>query len=121
MPLDADRYFLGGSGFRSEPVDNGLRSIAVSFEVEWLSAEAYYNAYAADTPTAVEISFIGPGIGSGSDFSTLQLLVPEMFLDGKPTPNVEGPQVVTQKIELAGLDDATNNVIQATYWTLDAA
>ena len=120
-PLDVDRYFLGGSGFLSEPVDNGLRTIAVSFEVEWLSSEAYYDAWAGDTATAIELSLVGPGIGSGSDFSTFSLLIPEMFFDGEPSPTVEGTQVVTQKIDLAGLDDGTNNPIQATYWTLDTA
>jgi hypothetical protein len=120
IPLDAERYFLGGSGFRSEPVDNGLRAIEVSFEIEWLSNLTMLNAYYADTPTAIELSFVGPGIGSGSDFSTLQVLIPEMFLEGDP-PSVSGPAVVTQTIPLTGLDDGTNNVIQATYWTLDSA
>lgn len=120
-PLDLDRYFLGQAGFMSEPVDNGLRTIAVSFEVEWLSAESYYDAWAGDTATAIELSLVGPGIGTGSDYSTFSLLIPEMFFDGEPSPTVEGTQVVTQKLELSGRDDGTNNVIQGTYWTLDTA
>jgi hypothetical protein len=120
IPLDGDRYEMGQAGFRSEPIDNGLRTITVSFEVEWLSSQAMYNAYAADTPTALELTLIGPSIGSGSDFSTLNILVPEMFFDEGP-PDIAGPQVVTQKIVMAGLDDSVNNVIQATYWTLDSA
>lgn len=121
VPLDGDRYEMGGQGFRAEPVDNGLRTIAISFEIEWLSSQAMQNAYQADTPTALELTLIGPGIGSGSDFSTLSILVPEMFFDGEPSPTIEGPQVITQKFENVGLDDSTNNVIQATYWTLDAS
>jgi hypothetical protein len=70
---------------------------------------------------AIKLDLVGPAIGSGSDFSTFELLIPEMFFDGEPTPVVQGTQVVTQKIDLAGLDDGTNNPIQATYWTLDAA
>lgn len=119
-PLDGDRYFLGKGGFRDEPIQNGLRQIAVSYEVEWLSSEAAYNAYAADTPTALQLQFQGPIIGSGSDHSMLSILIPEMFLDGEP-PKVAGTQVVTQTIPLTGLDDGTNNPIQATYWTLDTA
>jgi hypothetical protein len=120
VPLDGDRFFAGGAGFRSEPIENGLRTIDVNFEVEWLASQALLNDYYADTPLTVELSFVGPGIGSGADFSTLQILIPEMFLEGDP-PNVDGPTVVTQKIPLVGLDDGTNNVIQATYWTLDTA
>lgn len=116
--LDMDRYFLGGAGFRGEPVDNALRQIEVSFEVEWLSAETYYAAWAGDTPTAIELALVGPGIGSGSDHSTLNILIPEMFFNGDP-PEIAGTQVITQKLPLVGLDDGANNVIQATYWTLD--
>jgi hypothetical protein len=117
-PLDGDRYFAGGAGFRDEPVDNGLRQIAVSYEAEWLSAEAQYDAYASDTPATLALTFTGPGIGTGSDNSMFSVLIPEMFIDGEP-PDVAGPQVVTQKLALSGLDDAVNNVIQGTYWTTD--
>jgi hypothetical protein len=120
VPLDVDRYFLGQGGFMSEPVDNGLRTITVSFEVEWLSAMAYQEAWYGDTATAIKLDLVGPGIGSGSDDSMFEVLIPEMFFDGEPSPVVAGTQVVTQKIDLAGLDDGTNNVIQGTYWTLDA-
>jgi hypothetical protein len=118
-PLDLDRYFLGQGGFMGEPVDNAVRQIEVSAEVEWLSAMAYQNAWSGDTATAIELALVGPGIGSGSDHSSFTLLIPEMFLGGKPSPVVGGTQVITQKLEYAGLDDGTNNVIQGTYWTTD--
>jgi hypothetical protein len=119
-PLDGDRYFAGKAGFRDEPKQNGLRTIDVSFEIEWLSSEAMYDAYAADTPLTLQLGFTGPVIGTGTDHSMLSLLIPEMFLEGDP-PKVAGTQVVTQTIPLVGLDDGTNNPIQATYWTLDSA
>lgn len=117
-PLDGDRYFGGQGGFRSEPIQNGLRKIEVSYEVEWLSSEAQLNAYYSDTPSTLALSFVGPTIGTGTDKSTLTILIPEMFLEGDP-PNAQGPQVITQTIPLTGLDDGANNVIQATYWTTD--
>lgn len=120
VALDADRYFAGKAGFRDEPIQNGLRAIEVSYEVEWLSSEAALDAYYSDTPTALQLQFQGPVIGSGTDHSMLNILVPEMFLEGDP-PAVGGPQVITQTIPLTGLDDAVNNPIQATYWTLDTA
>ena len=119
IPLDGDRYFGNNAGFRGEPVDNALRTITVGFDVEWLSAESYYNAYAADTPVTFQVQLQGPVIGSGSDHSMFSLLIPEMFLDGEP-PSIPGPQVVTQTIAGVGLDDAANNPIQATYWTTDS-
>ena len=62
----------------------------------------------------------GPSIGSGSDFSTLTILVPNIRLNGD-SPKVGGLDVATQTVTFSGLDDGTNNVIQATYWTVDSA
>lgn len=120
IPLETTRYFVGGSGFKSEQLQNNLRAITGQFVIEWLNAEAQYNAYAADTATALQLTFLGPGIGSGSDFSTLSILIPDIYLDDAPT-SVAGPGPVTQTIPFTGLDDNTNNPIQATYWTLDSA
>jgi hypothetical protein len=117
-PLDLDRYFLGKGGFKDEPLQNGLRTITGQFIVEWLSSEQRYNAFAADTPTPLQLQFLGPAIGSGSDFSTLSILIPDVFLDDA-TPEVAGETVVIETVPFTGLDDGVNNVIQATYWTLD--
>lgn len=117
--LDTQRIFLGSQGFKAEQIENNFRKISGDFEVEWLSTQAMYNAYAADTPTALQLEFIGPGIGTGSDKSSLILMIPQVrFDDG--SPQVPGPAVVTQKIPFTGLDDGTNNAIQATYVTLDS-
>ena len=119
-PLDIERYFAGKLGFKDEQLQNDLRPVTGSMVVEWLSSEARYDAFASDTPTAIEFQFIGPAIGTGSDLATLSFLVPNMFLDGE-TPKMGGPEVVTQTLPWTGLDDGTNNVIQATYITLDSA
>lgn len=118
-PLDVDRYFAGNAGFITEPLDNGLRQGTGSFEVEWLSSESRYNAYAADTPTAFEMTFVGTTvIGSASSHPTLTILLPEIFFD-EASPMVGGPEVVHETVPFTFLDDGTNNVIQATYITLD--
>jgi hypothetical protein len=118
IPLDMDRQFLGNAGFIGEPVQNALRAPSGSLTADFLSTEAIYDAYAADTPTALELQFLGPAIGSGSDFSTFTILVPNIFFDGE-SPKVAGPEVVQQTIPWSGTDDGTNNVIQGLYWTLD--
>jgi Phage tail tube protein len=120
VPLDVDRAAFGNGGFRNEPLQNGLRGGSGQYVVEWLAAEAAYDAFASDTPTAIELTFLGPGIGSGSDVSTLSLLMPLCYYDGE-SPKIPGPAVVTQTVPFTYLDDDANNVIQATYWTLDSA
>lgn len=119
MKYDNARYFLGSNGFKGEQIENDFRDISGQFVIEWLNAEARYNAFAADTSTALQLVFQGPGIGSGSDHSSLTILIPQIFLEGE-SPKVGGPAVVTQTVPFSGLDDGTNNPIQATYWTLDS-
>ena len=120
VPLDLERFAAGLAGFRNEPLQNGLRQVSGQYVVEWLSAETAYNAFATDTPTCLELTFLGPAIGTGSDFSTLTLLLPQTYYDGE-SPKVPGPEVVKQTVPFTTLDDDTDNVIQATYWTLDSA
>jgi hypothetical protein len=118
-PLDTDRLFSGNGGFVSEQLQNQLRSVTGQFVVEWLSSEARYDGFAADTATALELTFLGPSIGSGSDFSTLTILLAQIYLEGE-SPKIGGPQVVTQTVPFTAYDDDVDNVIQATYWTLDS-
>jgi hypothetical protein len=116
--LDTERFFAGNAGFKADQLDNDLAEVTGQLTIEWLSSQARYNAFAADTPTPVQLQFIGPAIGSGSDFSTLIILISDVFFEGE-SPKVGGPEVVVQTIPFTGLDDSVNNVIQATYWTLD--
>lgn len=117
--MDTERIFLGSAGFKAEPIENDFRDISGQFVTEWLNAESRYQAFASDTPLALELDFIGPGIGSGSDLSSLKVLIPSIYLDGE-SPKVGGPAVVTQTVPFTGLDNGTDNPIQATYISLDS-
>jgi hypothetical protein len=117
-PLDLARYAIDVAPFRNEPLQNAVAMPSGSFGVEWLSAETYYAAYQADTATSIEYQFLGPSIGSGSDFSTLSLLCANIRLDGT-SPKVSGPAVLEQMVPWSAFDDAVDSIIQATYWTLD--
>jgi hypothetical protein len=121
ISLDTSRYFLGGAGFKSEQLENGFRSISGTFVIEWLSAEAQYEAFAADTATALQLSLVGfTNIGSSSQPEELDVLIPNVKLDGE-SPKIGGPAVVTQSVNYTGLDDETNNPIQLTYFTSDSS
>lgn len=119
-PLDLNRFAPDVAPYRNEPLDNGKVQITGSFNVEWLSAGTYLSAHQADTATAIQLKFTTSTIGSGSDVATFSLMVPNVRLMDAPVP-VTGPQVLTQAIPWKGLDDGVNNILQATYWTLDSA
>lgn len=116
---DTARFFLGSNGFKGEPIENDYRDITGTFDIEWLTAETMYNAFAADTPLAIQLTFTGPIIGtSGSNTQLLSILVPVVYLDTE-APKISGPAVVQQKVAWTGLDDMVNNPIQITYQTVD--
>ena len=45
-------------------------------------------------------------------------MMPNVRLDDAPV-GIPGPAVLTQTIPWTVLDDGVNNILQATYWTLD--
>lgn len=119
ITLDETRYFLGGGGFKAEPIENGFRSITGTFTAEWLSAGTMYAAFSGDTSLALELKFTGPTVGtSGGAPELLDIVIPNIKLDGE-SPKVGGPTLVTQAVSFTGLDDETNPQIQITYQTLD--
>ena len=118
---DTNRVFLNGNGFKSEQIENAYRTISGSFNVEWLSSEAMYNAYAADTTTSLQLTFTGPIAGtSGTNPYLFDIIIPNIKLEGE-TPKVSGPAVVTQTANFTGLDDETTTQMQITYQTEDTA
>jgi hypothetical protein len=119
-PLDLTRYAPDVAPYRNEPLQNGLAVPSGSFVAEFLSAETYYDAYAADTATAIVLQFVTVPIGTGSDVATFEIMVPDVRLEGESV-KIPGPEVLTQTVPWTGLDDGTNNVVQVTYWTLDSA
>jgi hypothetical protein len=120
IPYDLERYAPNVAPYRNEPLQNDTRKATGQFEVEFLSAETYYNAYAADTATAIEFQFLGPGIGTGADIATFSILCSNIRLEGE-SPSVDGPVVLNQTVPFTVLRDGVNNIVQATYITLDAS
>lgn len=117
VALDKARFFLGSGGFKAEQIEQGFRHISGNFDIEFQSSQAMYNAFAADNTIALELKFVGPLI-NGSVFQTLDILVPNVKLDGE-APKISGPQVVLQNIPFTGLDDTSTTPIQITYISTD--
>lgn len=117
--FDTNRYFLGGNGFKGEPIENDYRMISGSFDIEWLNAETMYAAFAQDTATALQLTFTGSVIGtSGTNTQLLQVVIPNLFIETE-APKINGPGIVIQKCAYTALDDGVNNAIQISYQTTD--
>jgi hypothetical protein len=116
--LDSNRVFVGGNGFKSEQIENGYRTLNGSFTADFYSSEAYYNAFAADTTTSLELVFTGPTV-SGQTY-LLDIIIPNIKLDGE-SPKVPGPSVIQQAVSFTGYDDETTTPLQITYQSEDVS
>jgi len=121
--LDTERYFFGGAGGSTVPgvkgdqLENNFRDIGGSLDIEFASLSAYYDTFAADTTSTLELLFTGPIIASTYAY-TLAVLIPDIKFDGE-SPNVGGPGVVNTSMPFSGYDGETYNPIQFQYMTTD--
>lgn len=118
VKYDSTRFFAGNQGFKAEQIENGFRAMTGSLTAEWLSSEAMYNAFAADTTTSLELTFTGSSVSTSNYL--LDIIIPNIKLDGE-SPKVPGPAVVTQAVGFTGLDDETTCPIQVIYQSEDTA
>jgi hypothetical protein len=119
-PMKDDRYFLGASGTKAEQIENGWRTLGGNLDAEFTDQATIYDVFAADSATALKLTFTGTTAISGSDYPTLEVLIPSIRFEGD-TPQVGGPDVVGISAGFTGLDDGTNAAVQIRYVTADTA
>ena len=111
---------MGSAGVKAEQVTNGYRMVAGTLDCEFVSLTALYAAYVADTQLAFVFKATQPTlISSTSTPFSLQVDIPAMFLEGD-SPNVAGPDILTQSVPFVGLYDGTNSAIKITQVTADS-
>ena len=111
--VKADRYGLG-SMTRSEQLDNGWRDYTGTADVEY-NSRAFYDAYIADAPLCIVLTFTTPA------GAVLQVFAPVGFLEDGASPAVAGPDIIIQKLALTFLDDGVNGALQVVYTSTDVA
>ena len=111
--LKVDRYALGQLT-RNEQLDNGFRDYMGTFDIEY-GGRAFYDAFASDTPIAMQLKFTTPQGG------VLQFYMPMAFQNDGSCPQVGGPDVIVQKIALEFLNDGTNGAMQVVYTSTDVS
>lgn len=108
-----DRWGLGQM-VKSEQVDNNFRDYSAAVDVEY-NGRAFYDAYAADIPLCFVLTFTTPAGG------VLSFFAPVGFQGDGASPQVAGPDILIQKLNLALLDDGVNGALQAVYTSTDVA
>lgn len=120
-PMKVDRYGLGNSGLKGEPIENAIPTITGTLSTEFFSRTELYDVFKANTTQPLQIDFTkfdsagndANGVASGPNPFRLSIILPSVrFKTG--AVNVNGPDVVPQSIGFQAYDDGsgTNPVIQ---------
>jgi hypothetical protein len=104
--LNTDEFFLGGGGLKAEPLEDAYPEVTGSITARFASPTAMYDAFAADTGLALQLSFSGAVI-SGAETEQLIISVPKVHLTGE-APKANGPGVIAVTVPFEGQFDGTN-------------
>lgn len=116
---DMERYFLGGGTTKAEQIQNAVSSISGQLVAEFAS-RALYDQYRSDGNTAIQLNFGGGVIASSYHFS-LNITLPNVFLEDGASPQVQGPGIITQTIPMTALSNDVDPIIQIQYQSTDTS
>lgn len=115
--LNVERFFLGNTGLKEEPINTPFDVLNGSLDVEFRNLTDFYNAFSADTELELELGFVG-GVIEGAHNYEFKVTLTNVRLEGE-TPKITGPELVYQSIPFVGLDDATNPAVTVFIKTTD--
>jgi hypothetical protein len=109
----------GVAGVKNEQLENNFRKLGGQLDVEFFNLGSYYDTYAGDTTSTLELIFTGPVISTIYPYM-FSVLIPNIRYDGQ-SPPVPGPGVLRMQMPFTGLDDEADNVVQFQYQSTDSA
>lgn len=115
--LKTDRFYLGSTGLKKEPLDNDYPEVTGTLDAEFVSQANFYDRFVADSAAELILEFTGDVI-SGAFSELLRITVPQVRFEGD-TPKVSGPEVIVQNVPYVGLYDGTNPGVKVEYISTD--
>lgn len=116
QPLKVDRYFLGATGLKAKPIQNDFATASGTLNADFTDL-THYNRFTNGTIAAVVLTFEGDTIETTYK-ETIKITMAACGFDGE-TPNVAGPDVLTQSIPFVALYDGTNAPVVIEYTSTD--
>lgn len=117
--LDVERFKLGNTGLKEQPLNQPFDEISGTLDVEFQNLTDFYDLFQADTATELQLVFTG-GVIEGAHNFTLQITLNDVRFEGE-TPKMGGPEYVYQTIPFVGLDHASEPAVEIVYKTTDSA
>ena len=117
-PMKVDRYGLGNSGLKGEPIENAIPTITGTLTTEFFSRTELYDLFKANTTTPMQIDFTkfdpagndANGVASGPNPYRLSFILPAVRFKSAAV-NVTSPDVIPQTIGFQAYDDGTTNPV----------
>ena len=122
-PCDTERYFLGSSGLKAEPLPNDYRTLGGQITADFADITTFHDAFEADTSLDLELQFQGALIESGASadyYRQLTITGHDIRLVGE-TPKVSGPAPAVQNIPFEGYEQDDGVFVTVEYQTTDTA
>lgn len=117
IPYANERYTLG-SDQKSRPVINDYPTITPKIDCEFID-ETLHDNFLSGANSALVLTFTGPTIASTYK-ELIRFTIAAAGYNGD-TPTVDGPDLLTQSIDLVTLDDGTNPPLKIEYQSVDTA
>jgi Phage tail tube protein len=117
-PMKVDRYGLGNSGLKGEPIENAIPTITGTLTTEFFSRTELYDVFKANTTQPLQLDFTkfdsagndANGVAAGPNPYRLSFILPAVrFKSG--AVNVTSPDVIPQSIGFQAYDDGTTNPV----------
>jgi Phage tail tube protein len=102
--LDSDGFNFGGAGKRSRKQVLGVRGLTGTVTAEY-DNDTLRDAFRNQTDLSLVLTFATTTLISGSSFPTLQIVVPNIRLEGE-MPKASGGAPISQSISFTALDNA---------------
>lgn len=117
--LKTDNFYLGSGTTKGEQNINAYRGLTGSVDIEFYN-RALYDQYRAGTSTSLELTFTGANIPSTSTPFSIDIVLPQVFLEDGISPTIQGPDIVMMTVPFTVTFDDTDPTIQVTYTTSDS-
>ena len=106
QPYKLDRFFLNNSGTRAKPIPNGLATIEGTMNAEWYDT-SFYDLFRSGAFASLVFAVEHPTAISSSHKPTLTNTWSAVQFRGT-SPQVGGPDILTQNIPFTVKDNGTN-------------
>lgn len=116
IPYKTDRFYLGNTGLKNQPLTNDLLNAEATLTVDFADMNLY-NLFTAGTIASVTLTFVGALIAS-TFFETVTITMPACQFRGD-TPTIDGPDVLNQSIPVRVLDNGSAAPVTISYTSTD--